>query len=246
MVHGIARRGAAFAAIAAAAALALAGAGCGGDVKGDHADLVHGKQLFVQKCGACHTLSRASTKGTVGPNLDVAFAQSLADGFHRDTVQGVVQEQILKPSRSGQMPAKLVTGQAAVDVAAYVAQAAAKPGQDTGLLATAVKSVQQKAATAQNGKLEIDADPNGQLAFTVSKATASAGKLEIDSKNASSTPHDIAIQQGTSGAVLGHGATVSNGGVSKVSVDLKPGTYTFYCTLPGHRQAGMQGTLTVR
>ena len=246
MMFGIVRRGAAFAAMAAAATAALASAGCGGDVKGDRADLVHGKQVFVQKCGSCHTLARADTKGTVGPNLDDAFAQSLRDGFHRDTVEGVVKEQILYPSVSGVMPAKLLTGQAAVDAAAYVAYAAARPGEDEGALAKAVKSVSQQAAAAKNGKLEIDADPNGQLAYLVSKATAPAGALAIDSKNPSSTPHDIALQEGTDGPVLGDGETVSGGGVSTVTVNLKAGTYTFFCQVPGHRAAGMYGTLTVK
>lgn len=243
-MFGIARRGAAFAAIAASAAAVLAG--CGGNVKGDHADPVAGKQLFVQKCGACHTLARAATKGTVGPDLDAAFAQSLQDGFKRSVVKGVVREQILFPERSGQMPAKLVTGQKADDVAAYVAYAAARPGQDQGNLAAAVQSATQKTAAAANGKLAIDVVPSGQLAYTVSKATATAGALEIDSKNPTSTPHDIAIQQGANGPLLGQGATVTSGGVSKVSVNLKPGTYTFYCTLPGHRAAGMVGTITVK
>lgn len=241
----IVRRGAAFAALAAAATAALASAGCGGDVKGDRADLIHGKQVFVQKCGSCHTLARAATKGTVGPNLDDAFAQSLRDGFKRDTIEGVVKEQIDHPSIDGVMPAKLLKGQSAIDAAAYVAYAAARAGEDQGALAAAVKSVSQKAATAQNGKLEIDADPNGQLLYLVAKATAPAGAIEIDSKNASSTPHDIALQQGTDGAIIGQGETVSGGGVSKVTANLKPGTYTFFCTLPGHRAAGMQGTLTV-
>jgi len=241
----IVRRGAAFAAMATAVAAAVAFAGCG-DVKGEHADLVQGKQLFVAKCGSCHTLARAATKGTVGPNLDAAFAQSLRDGFHRDTVASVVKRQINQPATFGVMPAKLLEGQQAVDAAAYVGYAAARPGQDTGALASAVKAVTQSSATAKGGKLEIDADPNGQLAYTVSKATSAAGALEIDSKNASSTPHDIALQEGTNGKVLGQGKTVSGGGVSTVSVNLKPGTYTFYCTLPGHRAAGMQGTLTVK
>ena len=241
----IARRGAAFAALATAAAAAVAFAGCG-NVKGDHADLVKGKQLFVQKCGSCHTLARAATKGTVGPDLDAAFARSLKDGFHRDTVESVVKRQIQQPATFGVMPAKLLKGQDAIDAAAYVGYAAARPGEDTGALGTAVKAVTQANATAKNGKLEIDADPTGQLAYTVAKATAPAGALEIDSKNASSTPHDIVLQEGTDGKVLGEGKTVSGGGVSTVSVNLKPGTYTFYCSLPGHREAGMQGTLTVK
>ena len=242
----IARRGAALAALATVAAAALVVAGCSGNVKGDHADVVAGKQLFVQKCGACHTLARAGTKGTVGPNLDEAFVQSLHDGFKRNVIEGVAKQQILYPNVSGKMPAKLVDGQDAVDVAAYVAYAAARPGQDGGALKNAVKSVQQTTATEQGGKLQIDADPNGQLAYTVSKATATPGKIVIDSKNAASIQHDIAIQQGTNGPILGQGKVVSGGGVSTVSVTLKPGTYTFFCTLPGHRQAGMQGTITVR
>jgi len=241
-MFGLLRRGAAIAAITATAA--VVSAGCGSDIKGDRADLVHGKQLFVERCGSCHALARAGTRGTVGPNLDDASAQSLDDGLGRSTIRGVVLEQILNPRVSSQMPAKLVTGQSAVDVAAYVADAAAKPGEDTGALAAAVRAVSQRAASAQDGRLEIDADPNGQLAYVVSSATAPAGALEIDSRNASGTPHDIALEEG--GRLLDKGEVVSNGGVSSVSVDLRPGSYTFYCSVPGHREGGMEGTLTVR
>lgn len=239
------RRRGTFVATVAASAFVVGLAGCGGDdLKGSRADVVHGKQLFVERCGACHTLARAGTRGTVGPDLDAAFAQSLSEGFGRSTVRGVVHEQILYPN--SRMPAKVVKGQSALDVAAYVAQAVAEPGEDEGALATAVRRAEQGTATAQNGKLEIDANPDGQLAYTVSAASAPAGALQIDSRNASSIPHDIALQEGTDGPELGKGETVSGGGVSRVSVDVRPGRYTFYCTLPGHREAGMQGTLTVR
>jgi len=229
----------------ALAAVGAAGAGCGGaDLKGGRADVVRGKQLFVQRCGACHALARADTRGTVGPDLDAAFAQSLADGMGRDTVEGVVHEQILYPIR--RMPAKLVTGQDAKDVAAYVAQAAAAPGEDEGALATAVRRTSGGRATARDGRLEIPADPNGQLAYTVTEAVAPAGPLRIDSPNDSSVPHDIALQLGADGPELAKGETVSDGGVSTIDIDLRPGQYTFYCTLPGHREAGMEGRLTVR
>lgn len=237
------RRGGLVVSVAATALVGLF-AGCGADdLKGQRADLVHGKQLFVERCGACHALARAGTRGNVGPDLDAAFAQSLRDGFGRDTVRGVVHEQILYPN--SRMPARLVTGDSATDVAAYVADAAAKSGEDTGALASAVRRAEAGSAEAQNGRLEIDADPNGQLAYTVASATAPAGALEIDSRNASSVPHDIAVAS-EDGSELGKGETVSGGGVSTVSVDLRPGRYTFYCTLPGHREAGMEGTLTVR
>jgi mono/diheme cytochrome c family protein len=242
-MFGLLRRAAAFAAVVAGAAVVLAG--CGSDIKGDHADLVKGKQLFAQRCGACHALARAGTRGTVGPDLDAAFSQSLSEGFERSVVKGVVREQILYPSISGEMPAKLVTGQRATDVAAYVAAAAAKPGEDTGALATAVRAATQRAATAQGGRLEIDADPDGQLAYEVSSATASAGPLQIDSRNDASIEHDIALES-ADGAELANGPEVANGGVSRITLDLRPGRYTFYCTLPGHREGGMEGTLTVR
>lgn len=238
------RRRGTLVATVAASALVVGFAGCGGDdLKGSRADLVHGKQLFVERCGACHALARAETRGTVGPDLDAAFAQSLEDGFGRDTVEGVVHEQILYPL--ARMPAKIVKGQAAIDVAAYVGHAAANPGDDEGALASAVRRAEQGSATAENGRLEIPADPNGQLAYTVSDATAEPGALQIDSPNESTIPHDIALES-PEGAELAKGETVSGGGVSTINVDVRGGDYTFFCTLPGHREAGMEGRLTVR
>lgn len=128
------------AAMSAAVVAALAMSGCA--VKGDDPDLVAGKQQFVQKCGSCHTLARANTKGTIGPDLDEAFQRAKVDGFGQDTIRDVVKKQIEYPSipgdkGTGVMPAKLVTGDKAQDVAAYVAQSAAAGGKDTGLLAIA-------------------------------------------------------------------------------------------------------------
>jgi mono/diheme cytochrome c family protein len=117
----------------AAAAVALPLAACGRD----EPDLTNGKALFTQKCGSCHTLSRAATQGTTGPNLDDAFRSALAKGFTRDTVKGIVHRQILHPRRGSVMPQGLVKGQDATDVAAYVAFAAERSGQDTGALAQA-------------------------------------------------------------------------------------------------------------
>jgi mono/diheme cytochrome c family protein len=243
MMESRRRRGAILAAVAASA-FVVGVSGCGDDLKGPSADTVHGKQLFVERCGACHTLARAETRGTVGPNLDAAFQESLSEGFGRDTVEGIVHEQILFPE--SRMPARVVTGDDADDVAAYVAESVAKSGRDTGALATAVRTATQTSARAQGGRLEIDANPQGQLAYTVRDATAPAGQVTIDSRNDSAIPHDIAIQEGTNGPTLGTGRIVDRGGVSTVTVTLRPGRYTFFCTVPGHRQAGMQGTITVR
>lgn len=236
----LAARGAA--AFAVGGALLVALGGC--EVKDSGNDLVNGKQLFTQRCAACHTLARAGTTGVTGPNLDDAFRQAVRDGFGRDTIKGVVEKQILFPARNGVMPANLVTGEDAEDVAAYVSQVAAAPGEDTGALATAVpKPGAGKPLAAKGGELQIDADPSGALAFLGVKATAPAGKLTIRSQNKSSVGHNIAIE---GSGVDAKGKVVKNGGVSEVTVDLKPGTYTFYCSVPGHREGGMKGTLTVR
>ena len=79
-----------------------------------------------------------------------------------------------------------------------------------------------------------------------SSLTAKAGKVTVKFTNASSLPHNFTLQQGTGGAVVGATPTFSGGGTKTVSVTLKPGTYTFYCSVDGHRAAGMQGTLTVK
>lgn len=117
-------------------ALSVAIAGCGNDSKTDTAN---GKTLFIEKCGGCHTLARANTAGTLGPDLDDAFRRARIDGMG-NTIQGVVEQQIAHPTQnlypeSLVMPADLVTGADATDVAAYVAYAAGNPGKDTGALA---------------------------------------------------------------------------------------------------------------
>ena len=241
--------------ILAAALIGLAVAGC--SVKHPTANLVRGKQLFVAKCGACHTLSHAQATGNIGPNLDAAFGQALHDGMRRDDIRGVVDFQIKYPNPYGGMPAMLFKGQCATDVAAYVAAVAAAPGStDSAPLATATQiprpaecglpaaqPVAQKPVTEQAGKLEIDADPTGLLKFLASSATATPGPATLRMVNKSSVPHDIAIEGGGLNQV---GPVVSGGGVSTVSVTLKPGKYTFYCSVPGHREAGMVGTITVK
>jgi plastocyanin len=229
------------AAVAPSALLLVALGGCA--VKHPTANVVRGKQLFVSKCGSCHTLAHASSAGVTGPNLDDVFSQDRADGIKSTAIQGLVDYWIRYPNTQGVMPAKLLNGQPAQDVAAYVGMVAGRPGQDTGELASAVQTVKQKAAAEKNGVVEIDADPTGQLKFLAASASATPGKVQLRMKNASSTPHDIAI---TGGGVSQIGQVVSNGGTSTVSASLKPGKYTFYCSVPGHRQAGMVGTITVK
>ena len=92
--------------------------------------------------------------------------------------------------------------------------------------------------------LAIAANPSGQLAYDKKTLSAKAGKVTITMTNMSSLGHNITIQQGTSGSVLGATPTFT-GGTKSVTVNLKAGTYTFFCSVPGHRAGGMVGTLSV-
>jgi mono/diheme cytochrome c family protein len=214
-------------------------AGCGGSGS-SQPDVTTGKQLFTQRCGSCHTLADAGTKGTIGPNLDDSFRQAITDGLGRSTIEGVVKEQIKLP-QGGQMPANLVEGDDRDAVAAYVAQVVGKRGGGT----TGQSGGQQGGEAKANAKNEVDipTDSSGQLLFKFKSASAKAGNVTLVSKNDSPVPHDISLK---GSGVDEQGKEVTNGGTSKVSAKLKPGKYTFYCSVPGHEQGGMKGTLTVK
>ena len=146
-------------------------------------DLETGKAKFVEKCGSCHTLHRAGTAGTTGPDLDTAFQTALADGFNRDTIEGIVHRQILHPNTQGVMPAGLVKGSDASDVAAYVGYAAARKGQDEGALASAglaqAKSGDQifTAAGCAGCHTFSPAGSNGTIGPNLDQLKTQAGKL---------------------------------------------------------------------
>jgi plastocyanin len=94
------------------------------------------------------------------------------------------------------------------------------------------------------GTVNVEADPNGQLAYTQTSLTAKAGSDTIDFNNPSSTPHNVTIQD-SSGKSVGATDTIT-GTTTSTTVDLKPGTYKFFCSVDSHEQAGMEGTLTVK
>jgi plastocyanin/cytochrome c2 len=243
-------RGAAFFAVLAASTFAASGCGLGSQ----HTDEIRGKQQFVAKCGTCHTLARAETKGTTGPNLDAAFLRARQDGFKNSTIAGMVEGQIRHPSRlpqvdpvthkeGAEMPANVVTGSDVADVAAYVGQVAGViGGKDTGRLAT-VGAKAEGTAKENNGVLDIPVNKAGGLLFQYKDATATAGQVKIDTKNNEQIGHNIALE---GNGVNEKGQVVQGGATSTITANLKPGTYTFYCSVPGHREAGMQGKLTVK
>ena len=125
------------------AAFLAAGCGTGGvaSAGGQQPDTQSGSQLFSQTCGSCHTLQAAGTTGTIGPDLDNAFAAVVADGYSQSSIENLVLDQIRLGSGEvatytthnkfkvqTPMPANLLKGQDAIDVAAYVASVAGQSG----------------------------------------------------------------------------------------------------------------------
>jgi mono/diheme cytochrome c family protein len=173
-------------------AVAVVAAGCGtGGLQSGEADRANGKELFVQKCGSCHTLADAGTQGTIGPNLDDAFSGPREQGFKESSIRNVVHDQILYPvtNPSGLdvgangvekkvtgMPAKLVTGQDASDVAAYVASVAGLPvgGATTAATTTGAAPTTTAAATTEATTTE---------ATTTQAATTGGANLAAQGKD---------------------------------------------------------------
>jgi plastocyanin len=110
--------------------------------------------------------------------------------------------------------------------------------------ATAPATTSGGAAAAGGGTVQVEADPNGQLAFVQKTLTAKAGEDTFVLTNDASVPHNLDIEG--NGVAAGPTDTISGGQTAQLKVNLKPGTYTFFCAVPGHRQAGMEGTLTVK
>lgn len=98
--------------------------------------------------------------------------------------------------------------------------------------------------TAGSATFDVEADPSGALAYTTDKASTQAGEVTVNFTNPSSVPHDVRIED-SGGEDIG-GSEVFAEGNESTTVDLKPGEYTFFCSVPGHRQGGMEGTLTVK
>ena len=217
-------------------------------------NVVNGKTLFVEKCGACHMLARAGATGDDRSEPGRRVPAVAQDGLGESTFEGVVHQQILHPNRNPQlnpqtgettpqMPANLVTGQDARNVAAYVAQAAAVPGEDEGRLAGVGAS--QAEGTADGGERRAG-HPGRRLRsrLQVRRRRGRGRQRQVHVREPADAPtHDIAVE---GNGVNDKGEIVTNGGVSEFTADLQPGEYTFFCSVPGHREGGMEGKLTVK
>jgi uncharacterized cupredoxin-like copper-binding protein len=139
------------------------------------------------------------------------------------------------PTQTQALPAVPVVS---APVAAGSSSTSSEPTATTGTPAPASSPAASKARSA----LALAADPAGALAYNTKQLSAKAGTVTITMTNMSPLEHDVAVAEGTK--VLG-ATPVFKGGTMKLTLRLKPGKYVFYCTVPGHRQAGMEGTLNV-
>ena len=226
--------------------------GC--NVKNGGEDLVNGKKQFVANAPSCHTLARAGASGVTGPNLDEAFQQARKDGMKDSTFAGVVEGQIAHPNRNAQvdpatgktlplMKPGIVTGDDARDVAAYVAQAVAAERRRPRPPRLG------RRLQGRGHRRSAERDPRHPGRRRPASPTSSPTRRPTPARSRSSprtrspTPHDIAVE---GNGVDDKGEIVSNGGVSQFEADLKPGEYAFFCSVPGHREGGMEGKLTVK
>ncbi len=108
----------------------------------------------------------------------------------------------------------------------------------------AAQGEQDEEAAAGSETLEISSPEDGSLVFEPPELEAAAGEVTIDYTNPSAVPHNVAIED-EAGEELSEGETIGDGAVSTASAELEPGTYAYYCTVAGHREGGMEGTLTV-
>ena len=132
----------------------------------------------------------------------------------------------------------------AEEKAGEAGEAAEEAGEEAKEGAEEAKKEAEGGSGGSATSLDIEADPSGNLAFTSDSATAKAGEVTVNFTNSSPVPHDVRIED-DSGKELG-GTEVISEGAESAEVALKPGTYTSFCSVPGHRQAGMEGTLTVK
>jgi plastocyanin len=141
---------------------------------------------------------------------------------------------------------KLLTVIAALALAAFGLTACGGGDDETSSAPATTTSSTTPAGGAGGGggTIKFAADPSGALAYAQTQVSGPAGSDTIDFTNDSSTPHDVTIEDSGGNQVAQ--TDVISGDTTDATADLQPGTYTFFCSVDGHREAGMEGTLTIK
>ena len=129
-------------------------------------------------------------------------------------------------------------------VASFALAACGGDGTTSSEATTSTSSTTLAAPAGGGSSVEIQADPSGQLAFEQTQLSAKAGSDTIRFTNDSPTAHNVEIED-AGGNEVASTDTIS-AATAETTADLEPGTYTFYCSVDGHREAGMEGTITVK
>jgi plastocyanin len=142
---------------------------------------------------------------------------------------------------SGGSTKKAATSTAAIS-STVTSTTATSSASATSPTATTGTPAPPSSPAAASTSLTLAANPEGQLSYNTKQLSAKAGKVTITMTNMAPEEHNVTVAKGST--VLGATPTFQ-GGSKTLTLNLKPGTYTFYCSVPGHRQGGMEGTLTV-
>jgi plastocyanin len=209
-----------------------------------------GGQRVVSAITALLVIAAASTAVITSGGEEKAGAESAKasqEPFGANTPDTAAPESANKaPSATSEAPASTestpTASTPATSTPAKTTPAKKTPAKKQSPKATTGTPAPPSSPAAVPTTLKLAANPAGQLAYTTKSLSAKAGKVTVDFSNASPVEHDVAFAQGST--VAGQ-TPVFTGGSKTLTLTLKPGTYTFYCTVPGHRAAGMEGTLTV-
>ena len=136
----------------------------------------------------------------------------------------------------------LVCAVAALGVASCGGDDDGGGGTDTAATTETTDTTTTEEGGGAANAIEVSADPGGDLAFEQDSLTGAVGENRIDFTNEASIPHDVKIER--DGEEIG-GTEVITNDTAEATVTLEAGEYTFFCSVPGHRQAGMEGPLNV-
>ncbi len=115
-------------------------------------------------------------------------------------------------------------------------------GGDDEETSTEAATTETTESAGGGGSVSVEADPDGALAYTTTELSAPAGDVTVEFDNPSSTGHDVVIEDADGNEIAR--TDVITGDTTTTDAKLEAGDYTFFCSVDGHRDAGMEGTLT--